>query len=329
MPKRATAEDVAQAAGVSRATVSRAFTPSTYVAKETRTKIFEAADALGYRRNALARALIKQESDLVAIVTGRMNNMFDAQVFDELTRELQANRKWGLLVHADDDDVARLIDEALGYPVEAVIVRSGSVDSKTIEQCARLGVPLILTGMEEPEFDADSVCCDNMAGVHMAVGALVERGAQRIAYIGGPPHLYSESSRFDGFRTALDRFGLEPAAILRGDFTFDSGLSIGNDLLSGPVRPDGIFCCNDAMAIGVLNAARETHRLQVPQDVAVVGFDDIPMSGWPCFELTTVRNAPQPTATAVLDVLKRRLAEPELPPMAVRIEPELIRRRTA
>jgi DNA-binding LacI/PurR family transcriptional regulator len=327
--KRATAEDVARAAGVSRATVSRAFTPSTYVAAKTREKIEKAAMSLGYRRNALARALIKNESDLVAVVTGKMNNMFDAQVFDALTLRLQANRRWGLLVHANDEDVGRLLNEALSYPVQAVIVRSGSVDASTIEQCAHVGVPMILTGMEYTHFKADSVCCNNVSGAQLAANTLIETGAKRIAYLGGPKQLYSEMSRFDGFVRELNVHGLEPVMVERGDFTFESGFEMGKRMLCGPNRPDGVFCCNDAMAIGVLNAARNHLGLGVPDELAVVGFDDIPMAAWPCFQLTTIRNAVEPTVDAVSRVLEYRLMYPDAPAQNVRIEPELIRRQTA
>ena len=329
MSKRATAADVARAAGVSRATVSRAFTPSAYVAEETRARVEEAAASLGYRRNALARALIKNESDLVAVVTGNMNNMFDALVFDELTSRLQANRKWGLLVHAKDEDVSRLLNEALSYPVQAVIVRSGSVDSSTIEQCRRVGVPLILTGTEYADFEADSVCCNNAAGARLAVDVLIERGARRIAYLGGPAQFYSDVSRHEGFSAAMEDYGMEPICIERGDFTFESGFELGKKMLSGVSRPDGVFCCNDAMAIGLLNAARDHLGLSVPSDLAVVGFDDIPMGAWPCFELTTIRNAVGPTVDAISRVLELRLSQPDTPPQTVRIEPELVRRRTA
>lgn len=329
MSKRATAEDVARVAGVSRATVSRAFTPSAYVAEKTRDKIVKAAESLGYRRNALARALIKNESDLVAIVTGSMNNMFDAEVFDQLSNRLQASRKWGLLVHADDEDVAQLLKDALTYPVQAVIVRSGSVDADTIQQCTQVGVPLILTGMEYADFDADSVCCNNAEGSLMAVSTLHERGCRRIAYLGGPQHLYSETSRRAGFYSAMQDKNLQPVSVRSGDFTFESGFEIGIQLLSGPDRPDGLFCCNDAMAIGVLNAARDHLGLNVPDDVAVVGFDDIAMSAWPCFDLTTIRNAVEPTVSAVSEILEFRLANPEAPSRNVRIGPELVRRGTA
>lgn len=329
MTKRATAEDVARAAGVSRATVSRAFTPSAYVAKATREKIENAAESLGYRRNALARALIKNESDLVAVVTGKMNNLFDAEVFDQLSAQLQENRRWGLLVHADDEDVGRLLNEALSYPVQAVIVRSGSVNAETIQQCRKLGVPIILTGMENADFDADSVCCDNAAGARMAVNTLIERGCSRISYLGGPAHLYSETSRHDSFSRTMRESGLESHSTHTGDFTFESGLEFGKQILSEPSRPDGIFCCNDAMAIGALNAARNHFGFSVPDDVAIVGFDDIPMADWPCFQLTTIRNAVEPTIAATIRILEHRLSNPDAPPQVTRIEPQLIRRQTA
>ncbi len=329
MVKRATAEDVARLAGVSRATVSRAFTPSASISDKSRAKILDVAKSIGYHRNALARALIKQESNLVAIVTGKLDNVYDAQVFDELTQRLQDGRKWGLVVHTDDDDISQLLNDALGFPLDAVIVRGGSVSSEAIEQCTRVGVPLILTGMEYADFQADFVCCDNHLGAHLAVDALVEQGAKRIAYIGGPESHHAEQTRRAGFIERMRVHGLEPVWFDRGDFSFNSGFELGKQMLAQPKRPDGVFCYNDTMAIGVLNAAREHYGLSVPDDLAIVGFDDIPMAAWPCFELTTIRNAAGPTADAVTKLLERRLNQPDASPQTIRIRPELVRRRTA
>lgn len=329
MARRPTAEDVARQLGISRTTVSRAFDPSAYVAAETRDKILRTANALGYRRNALARALIRQKSDLVAIVSSRMDNLYDAQFFNELTHRLQAIRQWGLIVHTDDGDVDKLLNEALSFPLEAAIVRSGSVDSATIEQSERLGVPLIITGMEPEDGRTDSVCCDNAAGARMAVQALAGRGLRELAYLGGPGHLYSEKARRKGFLAATGELGIGVHSLTNGDFTVESGIAMGRCLLAAPDRPKGIFCANDAMAIGVLNAARQELGLAVPGDIALVGFDDIPMASWPCFDLTTIRNGIAPTADAVVTLLERRLANPDAPARSIRIAPEFIRRGSA
>lgn len=329
MARRTTAEDVARQLGISRTTVSRAFDPSAYVAAETRDKILQAANALGYRRNALARALIRQKSDLVAIVSSRVDNLYDAPFFNELTHRLQAIRQWGLIVHTEHGDVDKLLSEALSFPLEAAIVRSGSVDAATIEQCERLGVPIIVTGMEPEDGRTDSVCCDNAAGARMAVEALAGRGLRKLAYLGGPEHLYSEKARRVGFIAATREFGIDVHSLTNGDYTAESGIAIGRNLLTASDRPRGIFCANDAMAIGVLNAATQELGLAVPEDLALVGFDDIPMASWPCFELTTIRNGIAPTADAVVRLLERRLANPDAPAQAIRIAPEMVRRRSA
>ncbi|WP_170765151.1 LacI family DNA-binding transcriptional regulator [Ruegeria lacuscaerulensis] len=329
MQKRPTAADVAKLAGVSRATVSRAFSPSEYVAEETRAKIKEAAEALGFKRNALARALITQETDLVAVVSGKMTSMYDAHLFNALTHKLQENQKWGLLVHADEQDVGVLLGEALSYPVQAVILRSGNVEGGTIEQCKSLGVPLIVIGMADVDIAADFVCIDNQLGARMAVERLMKIGKRRIAYIGGDKRLYSEIARQEGFRKAMNEFQLDILDVQFGDFTFESGFEVGSKMLASPNRPDGVFCANDAMAVGLLAAAQQITGLSIPDDLAIIGFDDIPMASWPCFQVTTIRNPVMPTAEEVVRLLALRQSTPEAPSQVVQINPELVLRNSA
>ena len=120
----------------------------------------------------------------------------------------------------------------------------------------------------------------------------------------------SEVERSAGFVAAMAARGLEPAVHERSDFSFEGGYKAGLEILQNPYRPDAMFCGNDAMALGLMNAARETLGLRVPEDVAIIGFDDIAMAKWPCFRLSTVRNPVDATVDEILSLLESRFADP-------------------
>lgn len=330
MRKRATAKDVALKVGVSRSAVSRAFTPGAKINKSKRDKILSVASEIGYRPNAMARSLIKQHSELVAIVSGNMGNIYDNYFLEHLEHRLQLDGKWSLLVRCKkDENIARTLAEALSYPVQAVIVRAGSVDQTIIDQCRLLNVPLIFSGYGGEINGADSIWCDSAAGAHLAVEKLVKRGCTNIAYIGGKAGITSEEARRKGFQDSMKTFGLDSHSICNGDFDFESGYEQGLVVLQKTERPDGIFCVNDAVALGVLNAAKYKFRLDVPDQLAVVGFDDIPMASWPMFDLSTVTNPIDVMAEAILDTLNLRLKKPDTPDMSVIVKPDFVVRGSA
>ena len=174
----------------------------------------------------------------------------------------------------------------------------------------------------------DSLGCDNVAGARIAVEEMLRTGRRRIGYIGGDPALVSERERCEGFRSALAEAGMEPAAMEWSDFTFEGGLASAARMLALPVRPDALFCCNDAMAIGALNAARDVLGLSIPEALTIIGFDDIDMASWACFNLTTVRNPIDRTVDEIMRLVVSRLAEPGRRSETVSLTPALVRRGT-
>ncbi len=328
--RRITSEDVAELAGVSRSAVSRTFTPGASVSAEMRDRVVQAAQELGYRRNALARSLTTNSTDLIAVVMGYLSSQYEPYFLGRLTAGLQRVHKRALLVHVDDsDDVGVPLLEALAYPVEAAVVAAGSISPETAEECMRLGIPLVLSGRALKADGVDAVRCDNHAGARLAADALVRAGHQRIAYIGGKVSIQSEAERSAGLRDGLASHGLAVFAEEQGDFSFESGYRAAVTLLRAQVPPDAIFCCNDAMAMGAMDAARHTLGLRVPDDVSIVGFDDIPMSAWPGFNLTTVRNPVDQAVDNILDLLQRRIGRPHLPPEIRWLRPVMVRRGSA
>ena len=151
---------------------------------------------------------------------------------------------------------------------------------------------------------------------------------KKIAYVGGVRQVFSEESRRQGFCQALTDTGLEYHAIVYGDFSYENGFSKGMELLKGKDRPDGVFCVNDAVALGMINAAKYLD-IKIPEQLAVVGFDDIPMAAWPCFDMTTVINPVDTMLEAIAETLQKRVDNPEASSMSVVVKPELVRRGSA
>ena len=327
--RRVTALDVARLAGVSRSAVSRAFSADASVSPEKRERVMAVAERLGYLPNALAASLNSRCSNLVAIVTGNLDNRYDAVVVGSLVERLNGAGKWAVLVDgATRDATGREILDVLAYPLDAMVVRAGSVDAEIASMCIKLSVPLVISGRILEVDGVDSLCCDNFAGARAAVEELVRTGRRKIGYIGGSRGLTSEQERCEGFRSALSDAGLAPAAMEWADFSFEGGFESATRMLAEADRPDALFCCNDAMAIGALNAARDGSGLQVPGDLAIIGFDDIDMASWPCFDLTTVRNPIDRTVDEIMRLLESRLADPGRTAERVSLTPILVRRGT-
>ncbi len=327
--KRATAEDVARIAGVSRTAVSRAFTEGAYLSLEKRTRIRNAAEILGYRPNALAAGFNSNRSNLVAIVTGNLNNHYDSLVTAELVARLNGLGKLPVVIGRTTDNVGDSeVLEVLDYPLDALVIRAGSVKAETVEKCLRLQVPVIVSGRILTVGNVDCLCCDNQAGMEMAVAEFARSGRQRIGYLGGHPELSAEQERSAGFVAAMKKRHLEPVVMERADFSFEGGYAAAAKFLQALDRPNAILCGNDAMALGVLNFARETLGLDVPGDLAIIGFDDIELARWPCFDLSTIRNPIDATVDGIVSLLESRFADPARHGKTIRIAPEFIPRST-
>ncbi len=167
------------------------------------------------------------------------------------------------------------------------------------------------------------------AGVRAVVDALLRADHRRIAYISGPVGLFSEVERSGALRRTLAQHGLHVHAEVHGDYRFESGYLAALEILRTGTPPDAIFCCNDAMALGAMDAARHTMGLRVPEDLSIIGFDDAPMAAWPSYQLTTVRNPIERIAEDLVALLARRIARPDAAPEVRRLSPVLVRRTSA
>ncbi|VWB10884.1 LacI family transcriptional regulator [Burkholderia aenigmatica] len=325
----ATSQDVARLAGVSQSTVSRALAEHASVSEETRSKVRDAAAALGYRPNVLARSLITQRSGLIAIVVASMDNPFYWEVLGLFSQALQASGQQLLLFtigpHENFDSVIRKV---LQYRVDGVIVVAAALSSQAIAECRDANLPVVLFNRYVDGSNLNAVVCDNVEGGRAVATLLANTGHRTFGFISGVEDTSTNRDRLDGFRQQLRALDLPMPAVEHGDYTYEGGREAVKRLVLQGERPDAIFCANDIMAIGALDGLRLDLGLRVPEDISLIGFDDIPMASWSGVELTTVRQQRARMVEASLQILRQNLVSPGMDPV-FHLEPgRLILRRT-
>ncbi|EEX12308.1 transcriptional regulator [Citreicella sp. SE45] len=298
MPK-VTAKLVAERAGVSVAAVSRAFQPGAPLAPEKRALVLRIAQELGYVPPA-ARSLSQLGTRSVSLVAGDLTNPFYSGVLELLSQELH-KRGRRLTLHAvppgETVDVA--MEQVLGYRADAAIVTSAHMSSELVRRCREANLPVVLLNRVQPDSRMTAVTCDNHAGGRLIAARFLASGRQRIGHMTGVPDTSTHIERSRGFLDRLAEADRAPVVSACGGFSYAGAMEAAADMLDGGPRPDAVFCENDVMALALIDAAR-ARGLRVPEDLAVIGFDDIPMAGWQSYRLTTVR---QPIRRMVAEAL--------------------------
>lgn len=316
-----TASEVAQRAGVSRSAVSRAFTPGASIAPATRLRVMEAAEALGYQVDHLARSLIRQRSEIVCLIGADFQTPYRAKLIRAMTQEIQNRGGVSMIVNTDrsDEGVRRAVQKAIQYRAEGCVVLSGMPDLALIEAAAKNGRRLALLAREDAEGQALRINPDDAACARQAVGLFLERGRRRLAFANSEAGTPSVMAREAGFLAAAREMGFEPAFARIGASSYESGRMLARRLLSGPAgeRPDAVFCATDLLACGFLDEARHGMGLRVPEDLAAIGFDDIEQASWSSYDLATFDQPVEEMARAAADWILRadRNAPPPLEPL--------------
>lgn len=327
--KRVTSRDVARALGVSQSTVSRAFSADARIPQETRERILKSAQALGYTPNELARGLLRNKSNIVGVVMADMLNPFYPNVLDIMSRRLHAIGKRMLLFSVPNDtDVDEVLPFLLQYNVEGVIITSATLSSRMADVFRNHDTRVVLFNRAVYDRSVSSVCCENVDASSHVAELLVKAGHRRFAVIGGKPDTSTHMERSGGFQRELRRTGLSLQAEEFGGNTYEGGFRTAKTLLAAKKPPDAIFCVSDVMAIGALDAVRGA-GLRVPEDVSIVGFDDIPSAAWPSYDLTTVRQPVEAMVSQAFSLLADDVAHASASAVAVRIPGELVVRGSA
>ncbi len=324
-----TSGDVARRARVSQSAVSRAFTPGASVAPETRERIHEAARDLGYRPNALARAMISGRSRLIALMTAYMDNQFYPLLLEQLSRRLQDDGYSVLLFMTDPGDQDKVVQQIMQYQVEGIVMASATMSSTLARECAQTGIPVVMFNRYVPSSPASSVTSDNIEGARCVGDFLVRGGHKRIAFIAGDEDSSTNRDREAGFYQALAQHGITVWGRVVGGYTFEGGAEAARSLFSGDEKPDAVFVANDHMAFSVMDVLRQELGLRVPEDVSVVGYDDVPQASWKGYDLTTVSQQGEAMIEATQAILTEQIESQSVVQRAVILPSPLVIRGTS
>ncbi|WCR15335.1 LacI family DNA-binding transcriptional regulator (plasmid) [Paracoccus seriniphilus] len=306
-----TADDVAASAGVSRWTVNRAFKKDASISPRTRAKVMSAAQSLGYVPDLGAAALASTRSNLVALLVDDFTNPHKLVMLERLTRALR-RRGWDtLLVNTlDRDDTQPALLNASQRRVDATILIGIQFDDEVLATAhrARRFKKLIIFARQSQNPDTISIAVDDEAATREITAYVIERGYRNPLYIAGPPTISAHLLRKETFAAIWqDRFAQTPDSVTVPRYDATLAANIALDTLKARRRddlPDIIVCENDALALGVIDTLRHCLGLRVPEDVAVIGFDDIPQAASPNYCLTTYRQPLTDMSNYLVDVLE-------------------------
>ncbi|MEM6371730.1 MAG: LacI family DNA-binding transcriptional regulator [Pseudomonadota bacterium] len=331
MPDKVTALDVAERAGVSRSAVSRVFTPGASVSERTAKKVRSAAEALGYRPNVLARGLITGRSRIVGLLVAYLENHFYPEAIERLSRDLQKRGYHVLVFMASNsgEEADEVMEELLDYQVDGIIAASVGMSNDLTQRCEAAGIPIVLFNRAQDDDRLSAVTSDNYHGGRKLAEFLIAGGHTRIAHVAGWEGASTQRDREAGFVAGLSAAGQRLHARGVSDFRFDQAQDVARAMFAGPDHPDAVFCANDHIAFAVMDVLRFELGLAVPGDVSVVGYDDVTLSAWPSYDLTTVRQPAGQMAEAAVSILMDRLSDPETTPRRVALDGPLIVRGSA
>ena len=306
--KRITADHVAELAGVSRSAVSRAFTETASISKKTQDKVLAASRQLGYRPNGLASSLAKRRSNIVAIIAGDSPDLREPHFYQALNSALQEFGKTPIIISVDNEDSGEVtLQDAIKFPLDTAIVMADSVEAANISPFCLGSPPIMLNDNFRNRDVVDAVSIDELAGITEMVAHLERQDCRTIWFIAGRPTARAFGSRRLALMEAVARSELTLVDQDEGDFSFGSGALAFNRLFDRGHLPDALFCANDAMAMGAMDSAKFAHSLSIPDDLRVIGFDNIPQASWPSYNLTTIEQSISETVEQIISILHQRL----------------------
>ena len=289
MPRYASSIDVARLAGVSQSSVSRTYRPGASISAETRRKVLAAAEHLGYRPSLIPQIMLNHRSYLVALVIGGMYNPFYARVLEEFTVQLHATGHQVLLVHVESGhSLDSVIPRLASYRVDAIVSALAVLSAEAAAALAAFKIPVVSFNTPVKNEWLTSISSDNSAAGAEIADLFIARGARSFAYVAGPKGSPASDDRLKGFRDRLAAHGCGALRVIGGeDFSYETGRDALVTILRDGGPPEAIFCANDLIAIGAIDAVRSRAGLHAPEDFLIAGFDDIAMAGWTAYDLTT------------------------------------------
>jgi DNA-binding LacI/PurR family transcriptional regulator len=324
-------KDIARKAGVSHSTVSRALRNSPLVNAKTAALVQKIAREHKYVASAVARSLVTRRTNTIGIVVTSIADPFAGEVVGGI-EECALENDYSVILaasHGDPDREFRAVQSFYERRVDGVIVMASRVGTRYLSILSEMNSPIVLINSHHRGEFTYSVRIDNVEAAKMATNHLIGLGHRRIAYIGDESGFQSDSERLRGYQEALKDEGisLDPAMVVQADGTPAKGLSAMSDLLRLPQPPTGVFCYNDREALGAMRAVREC-GMRVPDDISIVGFDDLFLSSYIDPPLTTIRQPKHEMGRQATEILFALLNE-EKPKSRISIGTLVVRESTA
>ena len=308
-----TSNDVARLAEVSQSAVSRSFTPGASVAPETRARVLAAARKLGYRPNAIASTLSSRRSRMIAVVMSNLQNQFYPVVVETLSQRLQKDGYHVLLFISETEDADELLLELLRYQVDGIVMASTHLSSGLAQEIADARIPVVMFNRTSNKGSISTVSSDNFGGGRAVAHFLADGLHQRVAYLAGAEDSSTNQERENGLRAGLAERGLRVVARAVGNYEFERAalatLELFGSLVTSAERPDALFVASDHMAFAAIDTLRGALGLRVPEDVSVVGFDNVPQAEWGAYHLTTVAQSVVSMIEATVHMLLQQLED--------------------
>ncbi len=323
--------EVASKAGVSVTTVSHVINHTRFVSPETETRVRQAMQDLNYRPNTLARSLRRGETHTIGLILPDSSNPFFAESARRL-EEAAFQRNYSLILCNSNGEIEkerRYTEVLMNKQVDGIIFMACGDDPMSLTELVERHLPVVVVDRVLDHMDVDAVVTDNLQSGYLATKYLLDQGHRRIAIIRGPSNITPSAQRVTGYRQALAAAGIVPDEPMEtiGNFHSDSGLLATRTLLALPDRPTAIFACNDLMAFGALRAIHEA-GLSVPNDISIIGHDDIEMSSYIQPALSTVAQPIQEIAETAIQLLLDRIEQPGIPHSKIVLPNQLIIRQS-
>jgi len=313
--RRATSYDVAALAGVSQSAVSRVFQDGASASKAMRDRVVAAANKLGYRPNAIARGLITQRSNMVAVVISKLTNLYYPEVLVQLTQHFSEHGVRVLLFALENEgDTGTVLDQMLQFRVDGILT-AAMFTADQLETIEKAQIPIVFYNRSLQDQLVSSVRCDQEEGERWLVDELISAGHKTFGIIGGPADSVVGLERTMGALNELNAQGVSDITSVSGDFGYETGRECFAQLMEKRgSSPDAVIAANDVMAIGCIDEARERFGLRVPEDISIVGFDGVGPARYAAYSVTTVRQPVQRMTQSAASMLIERIENPELSP---------------
>ncbi len=326
-----TIREVAERSGVSITTVSHVVNNTRFVSEDVRKRVEDAIRETSYQPNALARSLRRGKTHTIGLILPDSGNPFFAEIGRAVEGEAFARGYSVIFCNTESSPVREdfYLEVLAKKRVDGIILVSGGLPKQAYIQVHDQQTPLVVVDRDSSDLAIDAVLTDNLGGGLLATRHLIGLGHTRIACLTGPSSVSPSAQRVNGYRQALLEAGLtyDENLVRRGDYLAATGWTNGRELLRMPDRPTAIFACNDMMAIGVLRAAAEV-GLNVPSDLALVGFDDIELAAYSNPPLTTIAQDKQKIAEISVNMLVEKIGSQEINGRREFLQPTLVVRKS-